>query len=63
MNGECISFFPDGKVQYKTNYNGGKRHGHFRQWNKHGKMVHHLVYLNGIVIDIPYSIAKHLAKL
>ncbi len=60
MDGECISFYPDGKVQYKTKYLAGKRHGHYRQWNKYGKLVHHLIYNNGNVIDIPFSIAKTL---
>ena len=59
-HGECISFFPDGSIEYKANYVTGRRHGHFRQWDKHGKLIHHLIYKNGTVMDIPYSIAKKI---
>jgi antitoxin component YwqK of YwqJK toxin-antitoxin module len=60
LNGLCTSFFPDGSIEYKTTYKDGKRHGHYRQWNTFGKLVHHLIYRNGIVIDVPFSIAKKI---
>lgn len=59
-NGECISFFPDNSIQYKTHYLAGKRHGNFKQWDKKKKLIHHLIYKNGVVMDIPYSIAKEV---
>lgn len=62
LHGECIRFFPDKSVEYKVKHVDGKRHGIYKQWNKERKLVHHLVYNNGSITNILFTIAKQIAK-
>lgn len=49
VNGTCISYYPDNKLQFVGNYTNGKKHGICKYYYRDGIFANSVPYVDGLV--------------